>query len=172
MDVPPLANILGFIALLVYLITLLPSILKTVFPFTKESGIPQWLLKHRRLIGISAFLFALFHGFLIVKKRNLDFWDLKTFCVYIQGVSTFIIFTILAATSNNYSIKKLKKNWKKLHSLTYLAMFLLSWHIWDKMLWHWTYVTFLGFSANMIIIILFFLRLKINYQNQQQKLNR
>ncbi|WP_306557866.1 ferric reductase-like transmembrane domain-containing protein [Nostoc sp. 'Peltigera malacea cyanobiont' DB3992] len=75
---------------------------------------------------------ALLHAFLLVKKRDLDFLDPNTYWIYIQGISTLIIFTLLAITSNDWSVKRLKKNWKRLHTLTYLAMFLLTWHVWTK----------------------------------------
>ena len=73
MDKPTLANILGFASLISYVVTLLATILRTVFPQTKETGIPKWLLKRRRIIGIIAFFLALGHGLLMVKKRNFDF---------------------------------------------------------------------------------------------------
>ena len=168
-DPTPLANNLGFLALVAYIITLCPTILRTVFPQTKQTGIPKSLLKHRRIIGILAFFLALGHGFILVKKRDFDFADPKTYWIYIQGVATMIIFTLLAITSNDWSVKRLKKNWKRLHSLTYLAIFLLAWHIWDKMLNHWSYVTPIGLIAIMTIAILFLIRRLIEYQNQQQK---
>ncbi len=169
MDMPMLANVLGFLALFAYLITLLPTILRIVFPRMIETGIPQWLLKHRRFIGILAFLLALIHGFLLSEKRNLDFLDLKTYLIYIQGISTFIIFTVLAITSNGWSIKKLKKNWKKLHQITYLLMFGLTWHIWDKMYGHWTYLTPIGLVTLTGITALFLIRLWIERHSKQQK---
>ena len=169
MDSFPLPNLLGFLALVTYIVTLLPTILRIVFPQTKETGIPQWLLKRRRLIGIMAFFLALAHGYLLVKKRQLDFLDPKTFWIYVQGISTFTIFTLLAITSNNWSVKKLKKNWKQLHKLTYLAMFLLTWHVGDKMAGHWTYLTPIGIVSIIGITVLFLIRLRIERQNQQQR---
>ncbi|MBE9034180.1 ferric reductase-like transmembrane domain-containing protein [aff. Roholtiella sp. LEGE 12411] len=165
MDMPLSANTLGFISLIAYVITLIPTSIKIVFPHTKETGIPQFLLKYRRFIGIIAFFFAFGHTFLLVRKRNLDFLDLKTFWIYIQGITTLTIFTILALTSNNWSIKKLKKNWKKLHQLTYFAMFLLTWHIWDKMLGHWTYLTPIGISIITGTAVLSFIRIWIQFQD-------
>jgi sulfoxide reductase heme-binding subunit YedZ len=168
-DPAPLANILGFLALISYVLTLLPTILRIVFPKTKQIGIPQLLLKRRRLLGILAFCLACAHAFILVKKRNFDFFDLQTFLIYIQGVTTFTIFTLLAITSNDWSVKKLKKNWKRLHELTYLAMFLLTWHIWDKMLGHWSYLTPIAVVGIMGIIILFLRRRWIEYQDRQLK---
>ncbi|QLE53048.1 iron reductase (plasmid) [Nostoc sp. C057] len=167
-DEPSLANVLGLIALVSYSITLLPTILRIVFPQTKETGIPKLLLKHRRSIGIISFCLALGHGLLMIQKRNFDFFDLKTFEIYIQGITTLMIFTLLAVTSNNWSVKKLKKNWKQLHKLTYLAMFVLTWHIWDKMSGHWTYLTPISIVIIMGIIALFVIRLRIEHQGKQQ----
>jgi methionine sulfoxide reductase heme-binding subunit len=120
------------------------------------------------LIGILSFLLALGHGYLLVKKRDFDFFDPSTFLVYVQGVSTFIIFTLLAITSNDWSVKRLKKNWKRLHSLTYLAMFLLTWHVWDKMADHWSYLTPLGLVTIVALNLLYLHRRQIEHRNQQK----
>ena len=77
----------------------------------------------------------------------------------------FVIFAALAVTSNNWSIKKLKKNWKRLHSLTYAAAFILPWHIFAKMEGHWSILT-----AVSIVIALDVLRLWLfrQYQNKSK----
>ena len=169
LDTAPLENYLGFLALISYIITLLPTILRIVFPRTKKTEIPKILLKYRRQIGVMAFLFALGHGVLLVSKRNFDFFDIQTYWIYVQGVVTFIIFTLLTITSNDWSVKRLKKNWKKLHELTYLAMFLLVWHIIDKMWNHWSYLTPLGIVGITSITVLFIVRKIIEHQKKSQK---
>ena len=141
LDAAPLSNQLGFVSLVFYCLTLLPTLLRIIFPQTKQTGIPKWLLLQRRLIGILAFLFAVGHGLLLIKKRHVDFTDITTSWIYIQGIGMMVIFTLLAVTSNDWSVKRLKKRWKQLHQLTYLAMFLLTWHILDKMMGHWTWIT-------------------------------
>lgn len=163
------ASFLGFAALTAYILTLLPTNLRIVFPITKKTGFPQWLLKYRRVIGLLSFFLAVAHGFIFFKQRNFDIFDIKTYFVYFQGVATFIIFTLLAITSNDWSVKRLKKNWKKLQRLTYLAMFLVTWHIWDKMADHWTYLTPVGIAAITAIIVLFLCRTWIQRQSRQQK---
>ncbi|QLE56375.1 ferric reductase-like transmembrane domain-containing protein [Nostoc sp. TCL26-01] len=168
-DTAPLENSLGFLALGAYTLTLMPTNLRIIFPQTKQAKLPKWLLKYRRLIGILAFCLALFHAFLLVKKRDVDFLDINTYWIYIQGISTFIIFTLLAITSNDWSIKRLKKNWKRLHTLTYLAMFLLTWHVWDKMLEHWSYLTPIGLVGIVVTTLLFLMRRWIEFRNKQQK---
>jgi methionine sulfoxide reductase heme-binding subunit len=164
----PISNGLGFLALGGYILTLLPTNLKVVFPQTKQTRMPKWLLKNRRAIGVTSFLLALFHGYLLVIKRDFDFFDLSTFGVYIQGVTTFIIFTLLAITSNDWSIKRLKKNWKRLHSLTYLAMFFLTWHVWDKMANHWSYLTPIGLIAIVAVNFIYLYRFWIERSNKKQ----
>jgi sulfoxide reductase heme-binding subunit YedZ len=168
-DLAPLPNLLGFVALGFYIATLLPTTLRIVVPRSRQNDIPKILLKYRRAIGVLAFCFALWHGWLLVKKRNFDFFDLQTYWIYIQGITTFIIFTLLAITSNDWSIKRLKKNWKRLHSLTYLAMFLLTWHVWDKMAQHWSYVTPISLVGIVSINILFFLRRWIESKKPKSK---
>lgn len=163
MNSVPLANFLGFLALNCYVATLLPTILRIVFSQTRKNKIFKFLQKHRRQIGLIAFILALAHGFLLVRKRNFDFFDLQTYWIYIQGVATFLIFTLLAITSNNWSIRKLKRNWKKLHSLTYLAIFLLIWHIWDKMFAHWSFLTPIGLLQLIVILLLFMWRKWLEY---------
>ncbi|NES03975.1 MAG: iron reductase [Okeania sp. SIO2F4] len=170
LDTTPVANHLGFFALISYIITLLPTTLRVVFPRTKKTEIPKLLLKYRRQIGVVAFLFALGHGILLVRKRNFDFFALQTYWIYVQGVVTFIIFTLLTITSNDWSVKKLKRNWKKLHELTYLAMFLLVWHVIDKMWGHWSYVTPFGILGITTITILFIVRRLRERRNKVSKL--
>jgi sulfoxide reductase heme-binding subunit YedZ len=162
-------SLLGFAALTAYILTLLPTNLRIVFPLTKKTGFPQWLLKYRRLIGLLSFFLAVLHAFIFFKKRDFDVFDLKTYFVYFQGVSSFIIFTLLAITSNDWSVKRLKKNWKNLQCLTYLAMFLVTWHICDKMTGHWTYLTPVAIAGLTATIVLFLCRVWIQRQSRQQK---
>ncbi len=169
LDIPPLANYLGFLALVCYVITLLPTSMRIVFPQTKQTEIPKILLKNRREIGVIAFVLAFGHGILLVAKRNFDFSDFQTYWIYVQGVVTFIIFTLLTITSNDWSVKKMKKNWKKLHELTYLALFLLIWHIIDKMWGHWTHLTPFGMVGITGIGVLFIAR---KWKERQNKLSK
>ncbi|NEP43888.1 MAG: iron reductase [Okeania sp. SIO2H7] len=168
-----MANILGFVSLILYILTLLPTILRIVFPETKKSGIPKMLLKNRRTIGIIAFFPALGHAILLVVKHHPDVWDTQTYVIYLQGILLMAIFTLLTVTSNDWSVKKLKKNWKKLHQLTYLAMFVLTWHVGDKMFGHWTYLTPISIIGMTAISVLFVVRKWIEgKKNAQVRSNR
>ncbi|MEB3340006.1 ferric reductase-like transmembrane domain-containing protein [Okeania sp.] len=168
-NTPNFASYLGFLALLAYIITLLPTILRKVFPSTNKTNVPKILLKYRREIGVISFLLGAGHGILLFTKRNFDVFDLKAYLVYSQGIVILGIFALLAITSNDWSVKKLKKNWRKIHQLTYLLMFLLMWHISEKMFGHWTYVTPLGIVASIVIIVLFLMRKWIEYKKKSLK---
>lgn len=169
MDTPPLENSVGFAALISYVLTLLPTILKFVFPQTKKTAIYKWLLQNRRQIGLLSFFLTAIHGYPYIHKRNLDVGDTMTYLIYIQGVWAFVVLLIMAATSNNWSIQKLKQNWKHLHKLTYTLIFMLAWHIWDKMSGHWTYLTPVALAIIAVVAILFLIRAYIEYTTQRQK---
>ena len=154
----PIANILGLFALLSYIASLLPSLIKAVFPSTKKNKILTRLLKYRRHIGVAAFSISFNHGVLLILKLQLNLLDFYTYVKYIQGFSTLLIFTLLAFTSHDEAVKNLKAKWIKIHQLTYLAIFILPWHILDKMSGHWTYITPVAVSLSLGIVGLFITR--------------
>ena len=164
----PLANWLGCLAVFSYILTLLPTSLKVVFPSLKKAKLSAQLLKNRRQLGILSFLLGVGHAWLLIVKRNFDFFDLTTYRVYVHGSVTFMIFTVLAVTSNDWCVKKMKpKNWRQLHQLTYLAMFLLFWHINDKMSGNWSFMTPVVVIGMAAIIILFSRRYFLEWKSKK-----
>jgi methionine sulfoxide reductase heme-binding subunit len=85
-----------------------------------------------------------------------------------HGISLLIIFGLLTATSNDWSMKVMKKNWKRLHTLTYIAMFLMGVHVWDKMSVHWTVLTPFSFCLVFMSIGLYGMRVWIQRQTANQ----
>lgn len=158
LELVPLGNYLGFLALAAYIATLTPTIVRIVFPTVKTHDIVRWLIQQRRAIGIFAFILAVGHAYFVIRKRNFDFFDINTYKVSSEGLSTLIIFTILTVTSNDWSVKRLKKNWKRIHELTYVAMFLLTWHVINKMSGQWTFVTPLAALSIIVVTLLFLIR--------------
>ncbi|WP_414621451.1 ferric reductase-like transmembrane domain-containing protein [Calothrix sp. CCY 0018] len=146
-----LANFLGFLALIAYIATLLPSTFRTVFPNMRSNKILVWLLKRRRHIGIISYVLASNHGLLMIIQKNINLLSADTYIRYFQGILILFIMSLLAITSNDWSVKGLKHNWKKLHQLTYLILLILPWHILDKMSPSWSYLT----PLELIIIFLF-----------------
>ncbi|MBT9314651.1 ferric reductase-like transmembrane domain-containing protein [Leptothoe spongobia TAU-MAC 1115] len=165
----PLGNHLGLLALVAYIATLVPTIIRIVFPSFKAHDVVRWLLKQRRAIGILAFVLAMGHAYFVIRKRNFDFFDFNTYRASSEGLATLIIFTILTITSNDWSIKRLKRNWKRLHTLTYAAMFLLTWHILNKMSGQWTLVTPIAAIGIISITSLFLMRKGAEFQKALAK---
>ena len=84
-----------------------------------------WLIKLRRMLGLYAFFYALLHFTVwFWLDRELQLGDVVEDIIkrpYITvGFTAFIMLIPLAITSNKYSIRRLKKNWQKLHKLVYL----------------------------------------------------
>jgi sulfoxide reductase heme-binding subunit YedZ len=90
-------------------------------------------LKLRRPLGLYAFLYAFAH-FLIF--AGLDYRFDLTFLpdailekpFILLGLASLIILTLLAITSFRWWMKRLGKNWKRLHKLIYLAVLLVLIH--------------------------------------------
>ncbi|MEM9926186.1 MAG: ferric reductase-like transmembrane domain-containing protein [Cyanobacteria bacterium P01_D01_bin.50] len=151
----------GYIALIAYIATLLPSNLIIVFPIWKKTYWRRILLKNRREIGLICFLLATIHALLIVQLRNVDMLSLNTYIEYFTGLGSILIFTILALTSNNWSIRKLGKDWKKLHHLTYLALLLLIFHLLLAKQGKWDWYTWCAFITLSFLNSLWLLRISM-----------
>ncbi|NET35037.1 MAG: iron reductase [Cyanothece sp. SIO1E1] len=153
-----LVNFFGLMSVISYALTLLPGIARAIFPRLKRHGCLTWLLKYRRYTGVAAFCFGAEHGILILIQQQADMLDFHTYLQYSQGFIMLGIFTLLTATSNDESVKWLKRNWKELHQLTYLIPMLLVWHLLTKMTVR-TWITPIALWTSIFIMI--FLMLKI-----------
>lgn len=90
----------------------------------------MWLLTYRRELGILCFYFAFAH--LVGNILTLKSYDIQNYLppnnFFFVGALAGIILILLYLSSNNYSMAKLKKNWKRLQSLSYLLLPLISIH--------------------------------------------
>jgi methionine sulfoxide reductase heme-binding subunit len=83
-------------------------------------------LKIRRPLGLYAFIFAAIHVFIFAVWDYALEWeflleDLFTKQYTLVGLATFTILLLLAITSFQWWMRRLGKNWKRLHRLVYLA---------------------------------------------------
>lgn len=97
----------------------------TISPLRKLSGW-NWLAPHRRTLGLACFTYACVHfATYLVFDLGFDFTFLGEDIIerpYITvGFATFSVLSVLAATSNQRAIRRLKKRWVTLHRLVYLA---------------------------------------------------
>ena len=93
------------------------------------------LIKFRRAVGLLAFIYVSLHllVWLVLDVGILSqIWaDILKRPYITIGMAGFACLVPLAATSNNFSIRKLGATWRKLHRLTYLAAMLAGVHfIW------------------------------------------
>ncbi|MCQ8239637.1 protein-methionine-sulfoxide reductase heme-binding subunit MsrQ [Rhizosaccharibacter radicis] len=91
------------------------------------------LLRFRRALGLLAFWYALMHLLVYaILDRGLRWHvilqDITKRPFLIIGMATFVLLLVLACTSNRFSIRRLKRNWVRLHRLAYLAAALAAWH--------------------------------------------
>jgi sulfoxide reductase heme-binding subunit YedZ len=115
-----LEQILGRIAIYWLVATL------AVTPLYTLTGLRD-LTKRRRAIGLYAFLYTSLH---LLVFFGLDYafnlaqiWNLVTGKVYLLvGVLAVLLLIPLAVTSFDYFIRKMGKNWKRLHWLVYPAV--------------------------------------------------
>lgn len=164
-----LLNIFAFVSVILYALTLTPSMLRIALPNLGRSKFNIYLTRKRRRIGIYAWLFGFLHGTLIIFQRQLDFSNPKIYIQYFQGLTLITIFTLLAITSNDLSQKKLKRHWKTLHDLTFVALFLLPWHILDKMRDGWSIFTALILSVLFVMIYLYGVRIYLKIKKNSAK---
>jgi sulfoxide reductase heme-binding subunit YedZ len=102
--------------------------LRVLFP---QSKLALALNRHRRTVGVSAFVYAAIH--LTFQFLHEDGWPTflkdmrKPFLL--AGMTIFLILLLLAATSFNAAVRWLGgRRWKNLHRLAYLAAPLAAYH--------------------------------------------
>ena len=90
----------------------------------------RWLMKRRRDLGVASFAYAAIHtAIYLLDKASLAVvfeqaagWDLLT------GWLALAIFVPLAITSNDRSMRAMKRGWKRLHRLVHPAAVLVFAH--------------------------------------------
>ena len=100
----------------------------------RKSGIAKWLVRHRRDLGVASFGYALLHTGVYLWKKGALAWsgaELGQDFILV-GWLAFALFVPLAITSNDASMRALKRSWKTLHRLVYPAAVLTFLHwIWS-----------------------------------------
>lgn len=119
----------------------------------------NWLATHRRMLGLFSLFYAVLHvaGFTVF-ILGLDFARLGAELVerpYITvGLPAFLILVALGVTSTRGMMRRLGKNWVRLHRLVYLALFLS----WVHVFWQVRASYFEAFVYGVIVVVLLGLR--------------
>lgn len=96
----------------------------------------NWLIKHRRCLGLLSFYYAGMHFFsysIFDKGLNLNeiVIDTGKRPFIFLGITSFLLMIPLALTSTNKMITRIGgKGWRKLHRLSYVIMILTAIHYW------------------------------------------
>lgn len=119
--VKPLEHAYGTVALQLLILGL------AVTPLRQHFGLN--MQKYRRAIGVMAFVYVFFHlivwALLDVQALDRVVQDILKRPYITIGMAGFALMIPLAATSNNWSLRKLGgAAWQKLHKLTYVAVLL------------------------------------------------
>ena len=97
-----------------------------ITPLRQFTGIH--LLRFRRALGLLAFFYVFLHMliWLLLDVQILaQIWaDILKRPYITVGMAGFALMVPLALTSNNYAVRRLRKNWRPLHRLTYLVCLL------------------------------------------------
>ena len=93
----------------------------------------RWAIPLRKLLGLYAFLYASIHFFIFVGldygfDLNLIWENLTEKRFVLVGFAAFLILIPLAITSTKGWMRRLGKNWKRLHQWVYLASLLVIVH--------------------------------------------
>jgi len=115
----------GEVALILLLITL------SITPLRRLLGL-NGLQKVRRMLGVWSFAYAFLHlsGYLVFEQLCYS-WETCRFGeiggdiakrrFILAGMTAFTILLLLALTSTSGWVRRLKKNWQRLHRLVYVA---------------------------------------------------
>jgi sulfoxide reductase heme-binding subunit YedZ len=134
----------GYVAMLLLLVSLTVTPLRHALTYLmicihakhgKRVSDWNWLIKLRRMIGLLSFLYATLHlGIYFWLDQGADISDAlndvaeRPFLAV--GIIAFALLVPLALTANNYSMRLLKKNWRRLHRTVYVIAVLAIAHYW------------------------------------------
>ena len=96
----------------------------------RRNRVAQYLMRRRRDLGVASFAYAAGHA-IVYLWRKADpaiIWDEASTPYLLAGWVTFALFVPLAITSNDASMRALKRGWKRLHRLVYPAAVLVFLH--------------------------------------------
>ncbi len=151
--IPASFGILGWAMLL--FVTALPRIAQW-----SRASILIKLSAQRMWVGIHSFLYVLFH--LIFVLNNIFSWNIDAFLTavsnnlayYSTATLAFLILLLMTITSNRFSMLLLKKWWKRLHNLVYLALLLIAIHVFGLGLVYANILVWLLFAIATLYLIL------------------
>ncbi len=133
----------GYVVLILLLINLLIGAVHALKWVDPQKFRFLYLL--RRYLGVACGMYVILHFLTYLAKESFlpkGWLQIITKNYLIAGSAAAIIVVVLMLTSNDFSTRLLKKNWKHLHRLVYVASFIMLFHI------------FLIEKANLVLLAL------------------
>lgn len=95
----------------------------------------NWIIRTRRMLGLWCFAYASVHlGVYLHFDLGYDWsWlkeDIEQKPFVVLGLLSWLLLLLLALTSNDASMRRLGKHWRRLHRLIYLINILVILHYW------------------------------------------
>lgn len=109
------------------LLAMVVSPLRLLYPTGSWTA---WLLRSRRYFGVASFAYATLHAAVYLQRKgSLDrVVSEAAEPGLLTGWVGLVLFLPLALSSNDYSVRLLRRGWKRLHRLVYPAAFLVMAH--------------------------------------------
>ena len=120
----------GYVILILLLVNLIIGAFKSLNWF--DIKYYQFLAMSRRYLGISCGFYVILHFVTYLAKESFlpKGWEqIITKNYLIAGTLAAVILLVLTITSNNISVRLLKKKWKFLHNLVHVAFFIMLAHV-------------------------------------------
>lgn len=147
LGIDPLARVIrdtGSWSLIMLLITLIITplrhmltwlMVRTKASYGRRTADWNWIIKMRRMIGLLSSFYAVLHlaiYFWLDQGASIDdmLIDLVERPFLAVGMAAFILLIPVTFTSTNNMIRRLGKNWRRLHRLVYLIALLMILHFW------------------------------------------
>ena len=155
---------LGILATLLFLLTIIPGIVQRL-KLTALNGLVNPLRFSRRTLGVAMFFAALVHYqfailFKIIKTGQRP--EVQTYFIF--GFLALFLSLWLALTSNTFAKQKMGKWWKRLHSITYLIVWLIFAH---TILYE---VSIISILVGIFAIVELYSLIKVNYLDKKRML--
>jgi len=140
-----------------------------ITPLRKLTGM-NWLIKIRRMLGLYVFFYAFMHFITYIWLDQFFDWmeilvDIPKRPFITVGFAAFVLLIPLAFTSTNKMMRRLKRNWQRLHQLIYIIAMLGVLHF----LWVVKADTFEPLVYFIILMVLFLYRAYNERITRQQK---
>lgn len=124
----------GQVAVIVYMLTLIPGIITRMrLNISILRKINGWLVPIRRQLGILTFTLAIVHESFTTLVPQVAVGGRPSFALlephHWAGIAAVSLMFPLWLTSNDYAVRTLGKRWKQLHRLTYLALLAVFTHV-------------------------------------------